>query len=91
MSRDDIHWSPRVPKWKLQRLYESEAQGMLDEDLLEDVGLTLLLRCEDILAIEEAKQGRVWRSPLFQVSTLCATTKNDHHRAHSQKKGRSPG
>jgi hypothetical protein len=59
MSRDDIHWSPRVPKWKLQRLYESEAQGMLDEDLLEDVGITLLLRCEDILAIEEAKQGRV--------------------------------
>jgi DNA-directed RNA polymerase subunit M/transcription elongation factor TFIIS len=59
MSRDDIHWSSRVPKWKLRRLYESEAQGMLDEDLLEDVGLTLLLRCEDILAIEEARQGRV--------------------------------
>lgn len=59
MSDHEVHWSPRVPKEKLRRLYESEARGMIDEDLLEDVGLTLLLRCEDILAIEEARQGRV--------------------------------
>jgi hypothetical protein len=76
MSRDEIHWSPRVPKWKLQRLYESETQGMLDEDLLEDVGLTLLLRCEDILAIEEARQGRV-RCPCCakrQITTMIERT-----------------
>jgi hypothetical protein len=32
---------------------------MLDEDLLNDVGTTLLLRCQDILTIYEAKRGRV--------------------------------
>jgi hypothetical protein len=57
--RDEIQWSPRVPKSALRRLYESDAKGFLDEDLLNDVGITLLLRCQDILTIYEAKQGRV--------------------------------
>jgi hypothetical protein len=58
--RSEIRWSPRVPKWKVRRLYESDAQGMLDVELLDDVGITLLLRCRDILAIHEARvQGRV--------------------------------
>jgi len=48
-----------VPKWKIRRLYESDAQGILDEELLDDVGITLLLRCKDILAIHEAKRGRI--------------------------------
>jgi hypothetical protein len=48
-----------VPKWKIRRLYESDAQGMLDVELLEDVGWTLLLRCQDILTVDEAKKGRV--------------------------------
>ena len=57
--RDELRWSPRVPKWKIRRLYESHAQGLLDEDLLEDVGWTLLLRCQDILTIDQAKRGRI--------------------------------
>jgi ssDNA-binding Zn-finger/Zn-ribbon topoisomerase 1 len=57
--RSEIRWSPRVPKWKVRRLYELDAQGILDEKLLDDVGFTLLLRCQDILAIHEAKRGRV--------------------------------
>ncbi len=57
--RSEIQWAPRVPKWKIRRLYESEAKGLLDEELLVDVGLTLLLRCQDILTIKEAKHGRV--------------------------------
>jgi hypothetical protein len=59
MNDPEVHWSPRVPREKLRRLYESEARGIIDEELLEDVGLTLLLRCEDILAIEQAREGRV--------------------------------
>jgi hypothetical protein len=56
---DKPRWSPRVPKWKIRRLYESDAKGILDEDLLEDVGWSLLLRCQDILTVDEAKRGRV--------------------------------
>jgi hypothetical protein len=54
-----IHWAPRVPKQKIRRLYESEARGLLDEALLDDVGLMLLLRCQSILQAEEARRGRV--------------------------------
>jgi hypothetical protein len=34
MNDHGTHWSPRVPREKLRRLYESEARGMIDEDLL---------------------------------------------------------
>jgi hypothetical protein len=57
--RDEIEWGKRVPKWKLKRLYESDAQGLLDEDLLDDVGFTLLERCRDILKVDSAQHGRV--------------------------------
>lgn len=57
--RSEIRWSPRVPKCKIRQLYELDAQGILDEELLDDVGFTLLLRCRDIIAIDEARRGRV--------------------------------
>jgi len=57
--RSEIRWSPRVPKWKVRRLYELDAQGILDEELLDDVGFTLLLRCRDIVTIDEARRGKV--------------------------------
>jgi predicted RNA-binding Zn-ribbon protein involved in translation (DUF1610 family) len=48
-----------VKKHKLRRLYESDAAGLLDEELLDDVGLSLVLRCRSILAVHQAQQGRV--------------------------------
>jgi endogenous inhibitor of DNA gyrase (YacG/DUF329 family) len=57
--RSEIQWSPRVPKWKIRRLYKLDAQGIIDEELLDDVGFTLLLRCRDIITIDEARHGRV--------------------------------
>ncbi len=55
----DVHWAPRVSKTKVRRLYESDAKGILDEELLDDVDVTLWLRCRSILDVAEAKQGRV--------------------------------
>ena len=57
--REDIKWPRRVPKHKIRRLYESDARGMLDADLVDDVGITLLLRCKAILEVAEAREGRV--------------------------------
>lgn len=54
-----IHWAPRVRKHKLRRLYESDARGLLDDELLDDVGITLLLRCRSILQVAEAQRGVV--------------------------------
>jgi hypothetical protein len=57
--RDGIEWAPRVPKRKIRRLYVSDAQGLLDEDLLDDVGTMLLQRCQSILAVADAQKGQV--------------------------------
>lgn len=54
-----IKWSKRLEKEKLKKLYLSDASGMLDGDLLNDVALTLYLRCLDIIAVRDARNGRV--------------------------------
>jgi hypothetical protein len=40
-----IRWAPPVPPVLLRRLYESDAAGLPDEDLCDDVGMRLFLRC----------------------------------------------
>ena len=51
-------WSPRVRKSKIERLYTTFGKGIVDEDLVDDVGFSLLARCESVLAATEASQGR---------------------------------
>jgi uncharacterized CHY-type Zn-finger protein len=56
--RKDVQWSPRVPKRKLRQLYERACQGLWDEDLIDEVGMMLYLRCRDILNIHRAQTER---------------------------------
>jgi len=51
-------WAPRVPKWKIRQLYETDAQGRVDEELLDEVGYALFARCQSFIAAQEAIQGR---------------------------------
>ena len=43
-------WAPRVTQHKIRQLYEDDAKGIRDEDLIEDVGYSLLCRCESFIA-----------------------------------------
>jgi len=56
---EEIRWASRVPKRKIRELYDSEASGLVDGDLLDDVGISLYLRCESILAVGQAQRGQV--------------------------------
>jgi hypothetical protein len=52
MASDQSHkpkWAAKVRPELIARLYESEASGRLDEDLLDRVGIALLLRVESTL------------------------------------------
>jgi hypothetical protein len=51
-------WHGRVPREKIRRLYENDAAGIVDAELIDDVGLALLLRCRSILKATEAHAGR---------------------------------
>lgn len=61
--RQAMHWSPRVPKRKLRRLYELACQGIWDDALIDDVGMTLYERCRDILTIRRARDERLVACP----------------------------
>ena len=54
MGVEEVSWAPRVSQRAIRKLYESEACGLLDKEVVDDVGMTLLLRCEDILQIDQA-------------------------------------
>ena len=52
-------WAPRVQQRKIRQLYEDDAKGIRDEELIEDVGYSLLFRCESFIAANgAAREGR---------------------------------
>lgn len=61
MSRDPLlpTWTPRVKPYLIRRLYESDAQGRLDENLLDEVGWALYSRCDSFIHAREASLGQV--------------------------------
>ena len=56
---NEIRWHPRVSQTKIVRLYRSDAEGLLNVDLLEDVAVTLYLRCRSIVMVGDAEKGRI--------------------------------
>ena len=57
---DKFHWAKRVSRRDIQRLYESDSRGMLDEDLLDKVHYAIHARVVDMFEVREAQQyGRV--------------------------------
>ena len=48
-----IKWSPRVTRKQIRRLYELDARLIVDDDLINDVGISLLARCESIRRVTE--------------------------------------
>lgn len=56
---DEVRWARRVPKDKIRRLYTLDAKGIVDEELIDDVGYSIYARCESIRLVTEAHAGRV--------------------------------
>lgn len=54
-----VRWPPRVRKSQLRRLYASIPTDRLDEKLLDDVGISLYMRCRAILTVSRARKGEV--------------------------------
>jgi ribosomal protein L37AE/L43A len=51
-------WAQRVPQAKIRQLYETDARGLYDEELIDEVGWALYARCRSLIEAEEARQGR---------------------------------
>jgi peptide deformylase len=50
-----IRWSPKLPVGKIVRLYQADAAGIRDEDLLADVAWRLHARCRSILLVTASR------------------------------------
>jgi hypothetical protein len=54
--QDKFHWAGKVSRREIQRLYESDSLGLLDEELLEKVMYTIHARVCDMFEVREAQQ-----------------------------------
>jgi ribosomal protein L37AE/L43A len=52
-------WAPRVPQAKIRRLYERDALGIPDDELIDEVAYAFYGRCESILTVTRAEHGWV--------------------------------
>jgi hypothetical protein len=52
-----------VSKPKIRKLYRSFGKGIVDSELIDDVGFSLLARCESVLAVTLAGEGRGVQCP----------------------------
>lgn len=61
MSEQDLfHWAKKVSRRDIRRLYESDAQGLLDEELLNQVLYTIHARVCDMFEVQNGvRLGRV--------------------------------
>jgi hypothetical protein len=69
-------WAPRIKPEKIRRLYHLDAQGIYDDELIEDVGYSLLARCESFIHAVEAVRGRA-RCPLCRSVVIHRTKKEE--------------
>jgi len=51
-------WAPRVTQREIRRLYETDAKGIHDEDLIDEVGYGLLARCLSSIDAALAVRGK---------------------------------
>jgi len=75
-------WAPRVSRYKIWQLYQADASGRRDEELLDDVGWALLARARDCLIATEALHGRV-RCPICDETIH--RTRNHGHPVREEK------
>jgi DNA-directed RNA polymerase subunit RPC12/RpoP len=51
-------WAPRISQEKIRKLYELDAKGIADDDLIDEVGFALLARCDSFVAAVNAVHGK---------------------------------
>jgi hypothetical protein len=50
---EKLRWAPKVRPERIRQLYERDALGIADEELVDDVGLALHARCRSIVLVND--------------------------------------
>jgi len=51
-------WAKKIPPYKIKKLYEQDAKGIYDEELIDDVGMSLYDRVDSILMVTSSNLGK---------------------------------
>jgi hypothetical protein len=68
-----IRWAPRLRPRLLERLYESDAKGIRDGELCDDVGLRLHARCRAFVLVDRSEVDCPSCEQVFAVATRGST------------------
>jgi hypothetical protein len=71
-----IQWAPRVKQCLVKHLYELDAQGIYDEELLDEVGWALYARAKSFIDAVKAVNGRA-RCPSCEAIILHHSTPDE--------------
>src|SRR5262245_61838332 len=52
---DKIRWARKVSRAKIRQLYQTDARGIMDETLIDEVGTALYARCQSVLRVSQAQ------------------------------------
>ena len=63
-----LQWAPKVRQDKIRRLYENDARGIVDDELIEEVGISLYSRCRDIVLVSSQQIEWPRCTTVFKVS-----------------------
>jgi hypothetical protein len=95
-----ITWSPRIRPVLIKRLYESDALGLQDDELCNEVGYRLYLRCQTVLMVLKNEVSCPRCDTMFRIDTsskdavtLCPAagcgwqvTASEYHQSWSKKR-----
>jgi hypothetical protein len=95
-----ITWSPRIRPVLIKRLYESDALGFQDDELCNDVGFRLYMRCQTVLMVSRNEVACPRCDAIFRMDTssreavtVCPTkdckwqtTRLEYHQSWSKKR-----
>ncbi len=59
LANEKIIWSKRVSQRKIRLLYENDAKGIIDEELIDDIAFKFFIRCQDIITVTDASRGKL--------------------------------
>ncbi len=72
--QERIQWSPRVRPELIRQLYESDAAGLQDNDLCNEVGWRLYLRCQTIVMVARDEVACPRCGTVFVIDTATKGT-----------------
>ena len=66
--QERIRWAPKVRPDRVRRLYEQDARGIGDDELIDDVGLRLHARCRSIVLVNAGQVACPRCGEVFKVT-----------------------